>query len=113
MLEAFDANIVLWPNIRWCCGTFLTASKPEVAEDAINNIMESAAESGADCIVTACAMCQINLEMRCSLQEKIPVLHFSEILAIALGAGEEEWDIWFHHHLVDPRPVLARFAIIN
>ncbi|MBU4263310.1 MAG: hypothetical protein KKC76_15750 [Proteobacteria bacterium] len=108
MLEAFGARIVLWPNIRWCCGTFLTASKPDVARDAVNQIMESAVASGADCLVTACAMCQINLEMRCTREKKIPVLHFSEILAIAMGADEEQWNTWFRYHLVDPRPVFAK-----
>jgi heterodisulfide reductase subunit B len=108
MVEAFGAQIVLWSNIRWCCGTFLTASKPEVARDAVNKIMESAAASGADCIVTACAMCQINLEMRCTQEKKIPILHFSEILAIAMGADENEWNTWFRYHLVDPRQIFSK-----
>lgn len=111
MLEAFGAGIVPWASIRWCCGTFLTATKPAVARDSVNQIMESAVASGADCLVTACAMCQINLEMRCTTKRKIPVLHFSEILAIAMGAAEEEWQKWFRYHLVDPSPLFSQLEI--
>lgn len=69
--------------------------------------MKSAVQSRADCLVTACAMCQINLEMRCTQEKKIPVPHFSEILAIAMGVDEEQWKSWFRYHLVDPRPVFS------
>ena len=60
----------------------------------------------ADCIITACAMCHLNLEVRCSLKEKVPVMHFSEILSLALGVAKTEYKGWFSRHLVDPKPFL-------
>ena len=55
----------------------------------------------------ACAMCHMNLEVRCNLKQKIPVLHFSEILSLALGlGGKDEYRNWFSRHLIDPRPLL-------
>ena len=69
-------------------------------------IMKGAAESGADCIVTACAMCHMNLEVRCTVRQPIPIFHFSEILALAHGTqGHRDW---FSRHLIDPRPLLVR-----
>jgi heterodisulfide reductase subunit B len=56
-------------------------------------------------------MCQLNLESRCTLPDKLPVLHFSEVLALALGA--QDYDGWFARHLIDPRPLLKANGLIS
>ena len=109
-LTTLGAEPRLWNFYRRCCGTFLSATRPEVAAEVINRIMGDAMLSGADCIVTACAMCQLNLELRCSLPGKIPVLHFAEVMALALEAGEPEE--WFKRHLIDPRPLFLERGLI-
>jgi heterodisulfide reductase subunit B len=76
----------------------------------VNEIVASAVAVGAHCLVTACAMCQLNLEVRATAEPKIPVFHFSEILALALGA--EDYEDWFTRHLVDPRPMLQELALV-
>lgn len=89
-----------------CCGTFLSVSRPDIASGLVNRIMEGAVQSGADCVVTACAMCHLNLEIRCSPQNQIPVFHFSEILSLALeGKASKEW---FKRHLINPEPILKQ-----
>jgi hypothetical protein len=45
-------------------------------------------------------MCQLNLEIRNTNGAKISFFHFSEILALALGA--EDYEQWFMSHFVDP-----------
>ncbi len=110
VLEAFSAEPILWPHITRCCGTFLSATRPRVATEAVNRIMSSAMEAGAECLVTSCAMCQLNLEIRCTLHKKIPIFHFTEILALMLGSTH--WDRWFSFHIVDPRPLLRAHDII-
>ncbi len=93
-----------------CCGSFLSATDPEIVTPLVNEIIDSAVAVEAHCLVTACAMCQLNLEIRGTSKVKIPVLHFSEILALALGA--EDYEGWFIRHLVDPRPVLQSLALV-
>ena len=83
-----------------CCGSFLSTAHPEVTQPLVNKVMQSAVAKGAECLVTSCAMCQLNLEMRCTLKEKLPIFHFSEILALAFGVREDEG--WFPRHLTDP-----------
>ncbi|MEE9556271.1 MAG: disulfide reductase, partial [Candidatus Adiutricales bacterium] len=61
------------------------------------------------CLITACAMCQFNLELRSTLDLLIPILHFSEILALALGV--ENSQDWFARHLVDPRPLIQSYGL--
>ncbi len=110
VLSTLDARPVLWPHITRCCGTFLAATRPRVSTRAVNQIMGSAMESGAECLVTSCAMCQLNLEIRCTLPKRIPAFHFTEVLALVLGSTS--WDKWFSYHIVDPRPLLRRHGVI-
>jgi heterodisulfide reductase subunit B len=109
-LSALGAEPVFWNFHRRCCGTFLSATRPRVATEVVNRIMGGAMSQGADCIVTACAMCQLNLELRSSVNGPIPVLHFAEVLALALGAGRP--GDWFKRHLIDPRPLLKSKGLI-
>jgi heterodisulfide reductase subunit B len=94
-----------------CCGSFLTAARADVVTPLVNEIMESAVVAGAECLVTSCAMCQLNLEIRSTWEQRLPVFHFSEILALALGATDYEG--WFTRHLVDPRPLLEARHLIS
>jgi heterodisulfide reductase subunit B len=91
-----------------CCGSFLSATDPEVVTPLVNEIIESAVASKANCLVTACAMCQLNLEIRCTTKTRLPVFHFSEVLALALGA--EDYETWFIRHIVDPRPLVEKLV---
>jgi heterodisulfide reductase subunit B len=91
-----------------CCGSFLSATDPEIVSPLVEEIIRSAAAAKADCLITACAMCQLNLEIRNPGKTKLPILHFSEILALALGA--DDYEEWFVRHLVDPRPVIQKLS---
>ena len=95
-----------WAYASQCCGTFLTVARPDIVTPKVNAIMQGASESGADCIITACAMCHMNLEVRCTLKKPIPIFHFSEILSLAFGTARHK--DWFSRHLIDPRPLLKR-----
>lgn len=106
ILSNLGAGAAKWSFSSRCCGTFLTVARPEVVEPMVNEIIQGAIDARADCIVTACAMCHMNLEVRCSLKEKVPILHFSELISLALGIGKSEYNGWFSRHLVDPKPLL-------
>jgi heterodisulfide reductase subunit B len=111
LLTALGAKAVLGAYNQRCCGSFLSAVRPEAVTALVNEIIGSAVISGADCLVTSCAMCQLNLEVRCTADKKLPIFHFSEILALALGA--QDYEGWFHRHLVDPRPLLEDRGLIG
>jgi heterodisulfide reductase subunit B len=108
ILSALGAQPLTRTYTNRCCGSFLAASRPDIATPMVNTIIEGAQAVGADCIITACATCQLNLENRCTLEKKLPVFHFSEILALALG---QEYEGWSQHHLVDPRPMLQKLGL--
>jgi len=111
ILTSLGAEPLSWPFASRCCGTFLSVTKPEFITTVVNRIISGAIEAGADCLVTACSMCHLNLEVRCSLKDPIPTMHFSELLSLALGVRKHEG--WFSRHLVDPRPLLKEKALIR
>ena len=108
ILTALGAEAVPDALMYRCCGSFLSATDPEIVTPLVQEIIGSAAAAKADCLVTACAMCQLNLEIRNTSKSKIPIFHFSEILALALGA--DDYEEWFVRHLVDPRPLIQKLA---
>jgi len=111
ILSRLGAESLPWSFSARCCGTFLSAARPDIAVPLVNEIIGGAVKAGAECIVTACAMCQLNLEIRCTSKERIPTLHFSEILALAFGAKGSR--SWFRRHLVDPMPLLKAKGLIG
>jgi len=111
VLSSIGAVPVRWALASRCCGTFLSAAKPVVVTHIINEIMQRAVDSGAECIVTACSMCHLNLEMRCNLKKRVPVFHFSELLSLATGSARHK--DWFSRHLIDPVPLLKSRALLN
>lgn len=111
ILSAWGATPLKWPYPSRCCGTFLSVARPDIVTPIVNEITHGAQEVGADCIITACAMCHLNLEVRCNLKRPVPTFHFSEILSLALG--EKDHKSWFSRHLVDPRPLLKSIGLIS
>ena len=112
ILASLGATPLKWAYSSRCCGTFLTVARPDVVTPIVNEIIHGALRADADCIVTACAMCHLNLEVRATLKQKVPVLHFSELISLALGLGKKEQRNWFARHLVDPRPLLKAIDLL-
>jgi heterodisulfide reductase subunit B len=104
ILLNLGAEPVRWSHMSRCCGTFLSVARPDVVTPIVNQILADAAQLGAECIVTACAMCHLNLELRCDPEVRLPVFHFSELLLLALGNGPI--NTLLERHLIDPKPLL-------
>ena len=104
ILVNLGATPVPWAYASRCCGTFLSVVRPDVVTPMVRAIIADAARNGAECLVTACAMCHLNLEVRSANGQSLPIFHFSEVLALALGEGSPE--TFFERHLIDPRPLL-------
>ena len=62
LVRALGAEPVSFPYNIECCGSYLTVKDPEVSETLSRDIVASAREHGAQVIVTACPLCQFNLD---------------------------------------------------
>ena len=111
IIETLGGKSIIWPDRTKCCGTFLSAIKPLEITSIINKMFKNAMDSNAQCIVTACSMCHLTLEMRSNIKNRIPVFHFSEILALSFGKNSHL--NWFNRHLIDPMPLLKKMKLIH
>jgi heterodisulfide reductase subunit B len=108
------ADVITYPYPHKCCSAFVSAVYPDIAEELITQIAGSVYESGGDCIVTTCAMCQMNIEMRevsARMNNKIPVFHLNQLLALYLGEKASDHEDWWKYHLIDPIPVLKKAGL--
>jgi heterodisulfide reductase subunit B len=100
LFEAAGASNVYFPYKLRCCGGMLMTTFEEAALKLSKEILECAVENGADCIVTTCPLCQMNLEAyqneihnRYKTKIGIPILFFTQVLGISLGLNDEELGI--------------------
>lgn len=115
LIRALGAEVRPWSFKTDCCGGSLSLSRADVVQKLVNKIFVRAEEAGANCIVTACPMCVANLEMRqkpsrfsYEVPHPVPVLYFTELLALAMGLPGVEG--WLKSHLIDPMPLVGRIA---
>lgn len=115
VLGACGAEVADWQGRTWCCGASLAATAPEVAGDLVERILVQAHRAGADCIATACPLCQLNLDLlqgaaatRAGFERLLPVVFFTQLTALALGASPRR--LGFEQHLVEVRPMMAALA---
>jgi heterodisulfide reductase subunit B len=85
----------------------LSLVKRDVVTRLVGGLVESAQEVGAEAIVTACPLCQSNLD---SAQKTLPIVYFTELMGLAMGVPDVR--PWFRRHLVSPLPTLARYNLI-
>jgi len=111
LLTALGAETVDYSHKVECCGGNLLLARADVVIKLTTDICRSARESGADVVVTACPLCQANLDMRQSGPDKVPVLHFSELMGIALGVDAGTSGKWLKRHLVNPEKILRTLNV--
>ena len=83
-IRALGAEPVVYPYRNECCGGYISLKEKELSGNMCPNISQSAADFGADCLVTACPLCKYNL----SKNGQLPIVYFTELLAEALGSKE-------------------------
>jgi len=111
LLNAIGAEVKSWSHATDCCGAGLSLSRSDIVQRLVSRLAERAREAGADALVTACPLCQVNLEMRQMQQPKLPAFYITELLGLAFNLPEAEQ--WWPKHLIDPRPLLRVLGLID
>lgn len=109
LLRAAGAEVMSWSHATDCCGGSLSLSRSDVVENLVGRLADRAREAGAQALVTACPLCQVNLEMRQTGDDKVPAFYFTELLGLAFGLPETSK--WWSKHLIDPRPLLRNLGL--
>ena len=107
LMKSLGAEPVEWSYKTDCCGADLAMTYSDVVEKLVGKIVSMAKEAGAQCIVTSCGLCQMNLEMRQDLG--VPIFYFTELMGVALDVEKREK--WWKKHLISPKPLLESIGI--
>jgi heterodisulfide reductase subunit B2 len=113
LLRILGAEPVDFPYNIECCGSYLAIKEPQVTENLSKTIVASARAHGAQAIITACPLCQFNLDYAQRGGEagatgnEIPILYFTQLIAMALGLPEADWGMDEQQHYVDPQALCA------
>lgn len=91
-VKACGAEAVDYDPKTSCCGGSVSVYSPDKTLHLIKQIVEAAAEAGADVIATPCPLCQQNVEMyqeainaKFGTSFNIPVVFYSQLMAVAFG----------------------------
>ncbi|MBN1885569.1 MAG: CoB--CoM heterodisulfide reductase iron-sulfur subunit B family protein [Candidatus Krumholzibacteriota bacterium] len=92
LIEACGAECSPFRMKTKCCGASLMGTEEKLALKLCRELLEEAERSGANCIVTTCPLCQMNLDVYqgkvnrlFKTKFRLPVIYFTQIVGLALG----------------------------
>jgi len=118
LVAALGGEPISWAFKSECCGAGHTTTRPDVSGVMLNRIYQDAQKRGADCLISACPLCMLNLDMRevevgrsFGKEYHLPVFYFTELIGLALGCSPRE--LGLSKHFVSPLPLLDAKEIIK
>ena len=115
LTTGLGAEAVDWPYKTECCGGSLALTRTDVVLKLCRDILQMAADEGAECIVVACPLCQSNLDMRqmqinrrYKTDFSLPILYFTQLVGLALGMEPRE--LGLDKLIVSPKKLLRAKA---
>ncbi|MFQ6086450.1 MAG: CoB--CoM heterodisulfide reductase iron-sulfur subunit B family protein [Candidatus Bathyarchaeia archaeon] len=109
LVKATGAESVDYERRDMCCGGPLRGINDELARNVARIKLTNIKNAGADCIVTVCPFCFVELdpgqlEIKRHFKEEynLPVLHLAELLRMAMGMKLDDWEIRSHRISLDP-----------
>ena len=115
LAKALGASEVDYYSKTRCCGAALGITEEEVMLKMSKDVLLSAKNAGANCVVTACPMCHLNLDARqkdieshFDVKIDLPVLYFTQLIGLAFGMEPKQ--IGLQRNCVSPRKILPQTA---
>jgi heterodisulfide reductase subunit B len=117
LITALGAEAVDWPYKTECCGGSLGFTRTDLVLKLCLDLLQMASDSGAECIMVACPLCQSNLDLRQAQVNKryqrtfaLPILYFTQFVGLALGMDAEE--LALSKLIVNPKKLLQAKGLI-
>lgn len=118
LVETLGGSRVEYYGKTRCCGASLGVTKEEVMLELSRDILVSAKNAGANCIITACPLCHFNLdakqkdiESKFEIVIDLPVLHFTQLIGLAYGIEPKK--LGLHRNVVSPKKIIQQYKSIT
>jgi succinate dehydrogenase / fumarate reductase cytochrome b subunit len=115
IIEAVGGTAVDYAGAQKCCGFPVITMNRTTSLRQAGRHMADAIDAGADCVVTPCPLCHLNLDLQQPEASKfverdlgIPVLHLPQMIGLALGLEPKE--LGMTKHVVSTQDVVAKVA---
>jgi len=111
VIKALGAESLHFDGETKCCGFPILFFQRKTAFEMSSQYLNNAKQKGADFMVTPCPLCHISLETyqkkaqkQARIETNLPVVHFSQLIGLALGIKPEK--LGFSKHMVSMLKVL-------
>ncbi|MDQ3630619.1 MAG: CoB--CoM heterodisulfide reductase iron-sulfur subunit B family protein [Actinomycetota bacterium] len=111
VIEALGGTVIEYAGSHKCCGFPIITMNTDASLRQAGMHLGDAADADADCLVTPCPLCHLNLDLQQPLAEKVvgrplemPVLHLPQLVGLALGLSPKE--LGLARHVVKPTSVI-------
>ncbi len=111
VIEALGGTVIEYAGKYKCCGFPIITMNTESSLKQAARHLGDAVDADADCLVSPCPLCHLNLDLQQPLAEKIggralnmPVLHLPQLVGLALGLSPDE--LGMGRHVVKPTAVI-------
>jgi succinate dehydrogenase / fumarate reductase cytochrome b subunit len=111
VIEALGGTVIEYAGQYKCCGFPIITMNKDASLKQAGRHLGDAVDEGADCLVTPCPLCHLNLDLQQPLAERtvgrelnMPVLHLPQLVGLALGLDPKE--LGMNRHVVKPATVI-------
>jgi succinate dehydrogenase / fumarate reductase cytochrome b subunit len=111
VIEALGGTVIEYAGSHKCCGFPIITMNKDASLKQAGRHLGDAKDADADCLVTPCPLCHLNLDLQQPLAEKVvgrdldmPVLHLPQLVGLALGLEPKE--LGLQRHVVKPTSVI-------
>ncbi|HJM83376.1 MAG TPA: CoB--CoM heterodisulfide reductase iron-sulfur subunit B family protein [Nitrospinota bacterium] len=111
IIEALGATPVDYAARLKCCGFPIIMMNKKNSLALSGNALNSAQNAGADCLITQCPLCHLNLDAyqpEIPGEYNMPIIHIQQLVGLALGLEQNE--LKMNTHIVNPAGILSQFA---
>jgi succinate dehydrogenase / fumarate reductase, cytochrome b subunit len=111
VIEALGGTVIEYAGSHKCCGFPIITMNKEASLKQAGRHLGDAVDADADCLVTPCPLCHLNLDLQQPLAERtvgrelnMPVLHLPQLVGLALGLEPKQ--LGMQRHVVKPASVI-------
>ncbi len=111
LIETLGGTVVDYAGAYKCCGFPIITMNKEASLKQAGRHLGDAIDAQADCLVTPCPLCHLNLDLQQPVAQKLvgrplgmPVLHLPQLVGLALGLDPNE--LGMGKHIVRPTSVI-------